>query len=1198
MSKSTIMLLLGLLAFGAQAFAQSVVSGKVTDTKGDPLIGVGVIVKGTTTGTTTSLDGTWSLSVSRDAVLVFSSVGYAEQEVAVGGRTVVNVTLIESSEFLDDVVVVAYGTAKRKDLTGSISTIGEKSLVSQAQGSVSRALEGQVAGLQTSAVDGQPGLDMGIRIRGIGTASANNSNALIIIDGTPALEGTNVLSSINRNDIESISVLKDAASTALYGSRGANGVVLVTTKSGRQGRMKVSFEARCGFNTIGANSRFKKIGDGNPGEMYEFAWQSIYNDVYYGKGKNTDALVGNASAAAQFASQHLFDYTGDAAGGFGRNGLGNKMAYKVPGMTITTTGSGVDASGTMSGAYLVNPDGKLNPNAVQLYDGDGEGSVYDALVTNRFRQEYNISASGASDKIDYHLSLGMLSDPSYISWSSFDRYTGRANVNAQVTKWLKSGANFSYTHRKTRSQSTRWGRNPGYVSQNVFTWVQLSTSLDQMYARDADGRFIINTDPASKYFGQRMVNVNPGRNYPNVANSYSPFGATATPWGYNLPLYYSQAEYSQVYNDMTMKGYVRATFLKHFTAEANLSYDKTFETLTRFWNTESAHDMNGLSGSYGSAIRRNKNDYSVLNTQQLFNYNQDFDKHHVDAMAGHEYYQYDFEQMYLASAHSLLNDFKGYVNFLGTASYGTFGQGANGNLHKLAMESYFGRANYIFDNKYYVSASIRRDGSSKFKRKENRWGTFWSVGGGWRISSESWMEGTRGWLDNLKIRASYGVIGNQNGIDFYSGYQRWSYSGSNWTAAQNNYPQIVSLTKQKWVNDALTWENVHTTDAGVDVSLFGGKVAGTFDYFNKHTVNAIWGKNASILAAGQSSLEQNTAGIRSRGIEFEISCQPVHTEDWDVLFSVNGTHYNTVLTSLPEGDDYTYVAGPDGWSLVGVSRGANEYLRGVGKDYFNMYIFRYGGVAGNPDLKYWGTDKAWHTGYQKGDADAGHALFWHKVTESEASKGAFGPDCKAGDDILTPDSGLASRYEIGDAIPELYGGFSTTVRYKNLDFAAQFSYQLGGKFLSLDYGSNECGKYMSGFNLKEGAQAISRELLGNTWTEDRPGAKFPLNYYSGDQTASGATQATSGINPTDLCVFNASYLAVRNLTLGYTLPKKLVSKARISNLRIYVSADNPLLFFSHSGVDPRWSMTGGIEVGAFSYPYLSVYTFGVNIDFQ
>lgn len=1197
MSKRISMLLLGLLLWGVQAFAQNAVSGKVTDAKGEPMVGVGVLVKGTTVGTMTDFNGNWSLNVSRDAVLVFSSVGYTEQEVAVGGRSVLDVTLLESNEFLDDVVVVAYGTAKRKDLTGSISTISEKNLVMQAHGSVSRALEGQVAGLQTSVVDGQPGLDVGIRIRGIGTASANNSNALIIIDGTPALEGTNVLSSINRNDIESVTVLKDAASTALYGSRGANGVVLITTKSGRQGKMKISFEARAGFNTIGANSRFKKIGDGNPGELYEFAWQSIYNDVYYGKGQNTDALAGNAAAAAQFASQHLFDYTGDATGGFGRNGLGNKMAYKVPGMTVTTTGSGTDASGTMSGAYLVNPDGKINPDATLLYDGKGEGSVYDALVSNRFRQEYNISASGATDKVDYHVSLGMLSDPSYISWSSFDRYTGRANVNAQVTKWLKSGANFAYTHRKTKSQSTRWGRNPGYVTQNVFTWVQASTSLDQMYARDADGKFITNTDPASKYFGQRMVNLKPGRDYPNVANSYSPFGATNTLWAYNLPLYYSQAEYSQVYDDMTMKGYVRASFLKWFSVEANLSYDKTFETLTRFWNTESAHDMNSLKRSYGSAIRRNKNDYGVLNAQQLLNYNQDIGKHHVDAMAGHEYYQYDFEQMYLASAHSLLNDFKGYVNFLGTASYGTFGQGANGSLQKLAMESYFGRANYIFDNKYYVSASLRRDGSSKFKRKENRWGTFWSVGGGWRISSEPWMEGTRKWLDNLKVRASYGVIGNQNGIDYYSGYQRWSYGGRDWTAEQNNYPQVVSLTKRGWVNDALTWENVHTTDAGIDVSLFGGKVTGTFDYFNKHTVNAIWGKNVSILAAGQASLNQNTAGIRSRGLEFEINWQPVHTEDWDVLFSLNGTHYNTVLTSLPEGDDYTYIAGPDAWGLGGAGKGADEYLRGVGKDYFNMYIYRYGGVAGNPDLKYWGSDKAWHTGYQKGDADAGHALFWHKVTEGEAGSSAFGAGYKTGDDILVASSGLASRYEIGDAIPELYGGFSTTVRYKNLDFSAQFSYQLGGKFISLDYGSNECGKYMSGFNLKEGAQAISAELLGNTWTAETPGAKFPLNYYSGDQTAFGATQATSGINPTDLCVFNASYLAIRNLTLGYTLPKKLVSKARISSLRVYATADNPFLCFSHSGVDPRWSMTGGIEVGAFSYPYLSVYTLGVNIDF-
>ena len=1195
MVKRFVIVMLAVLTLGLQAFAQNAVSGKVTDAKGEAIPGVSVLVKGTTTGTMTDLDGAYRISVKPGATLVFSCVGFEDQEIVPGSRPVVNVTLTEDSELLDELVYVAYGTAKKKDLTGSISTIDEKNIVVQAQGSVTRALEGQVAGLQTTIVDGQPGLDMGIRIRGIGTASANNANALIIIDGVPALEGTNVLSSINRNDIESITVLKDAASTALYGSRGANGVVLVTTKSGKQGKTKISFEARVGVNTIGANSSFKKIGDGGASEMYEFAWQSIYNDVYYGKGSNTANLAGNAAAAAQFASAHLFDYTGNATGGFGRNGLGNKMAYSVPGMSVTTTGEGTSKSGTMSGAYLVGTDGKINPNAKLLYEGNGEGSVADVLLTPRFRQEYNVSASGASDKVDYHLSLGMLSDPSYIEWSGFKRYTARANVNAKVTDWLTAGANFAYTHRKINSQSTRWGRNPGYVTQNVFTWVDSSTVLDQMYARDINGNFITNTDKNSKYYGQRMANVNYGRNYPNVSNSENPFGYTTTPWSFNLPLFYSQAEYSQTYDDMTSKGYIRASFLKYFTAEANISYDKTFETLIRFWNTESAHSMNGLADAYGSAIRRTKNDYGVLNAQQLLNYNQDMGKHHVDALAGHEYYQYDYEQIYLAGAHSLINDFTGYVNFLGTASYSTFGQGQGGGLNKLAMESYFGRANYIYDNKYYLSGSLRRDGSSKFKKPENRWGTFWSVGAGWRISAEPWMEGTSDWLDNLKVRASYGVIGNQNGIDMYSGYQRWGYSGSNWTSGSATYPQTVTLSKSGWVNDALTWENVHTADAGVDASFLGGKLTTTVDFFNKHTVNAVWPKNASLLAAGQASLPQNTAGIRNRGIEFEINWQPIHTADWDLLFSVNGTHYNTILTSIPEGPDYTYQAAPDAWGLQGTGAGQTEYLRGVGKDYYNMYIYRYGGVAGNPGLKYYGTDGNWHTGYTKGDADAGHALFWRKISADDVKAGTYG-SVKEGDDILVANSAQATRYEIGDAIPELYGGFSAFLRFKSFDLSAQFGYQIGGKFLALDYGSNECGKYMSGFNVKEG-QAISTELVGNTWTEDNQSAKFPMNFYSGDQTASGATQATSGINPTDLCVFDASYLAVKNVTVGYTFPKSLVNKIKIANLRIYASADNPALLFAHSGVDPRWSMTGGIEVGAFSYPYLSVYTFGVNVDF-
>ena len=1186
------MVLIALLTIGVQAFAQAV-SGTVTDSKGEAIPGASVLVKGTSTGTMTDLDGKYQVNAGTNATLVFSCIGYQSQEVAVGKQSVINVVLADDSTLLEETVVVAYGTAKRKDLTGSISTVDNKTLAAQAQGSVTRALEGTVAGLQTSAVDGQPGLDMGIRIRGMGTASQGNSNALIVIDGSPALEGTNPLSSLSNNDIESITVLKDAASTALYGARGANGVVLVTTKAGKQGKTKVSLQARWGANSISPTSKFKKIGDGGASELYEFYWDAIYNDVFYGYGKNTAAYNGNAEAAAAFASAHLFDYNGDATS-FQRNGLGNRMTYRVPGAVYTPTGTlgAADQSATMSGAYLVNTDGKINPNAELLYQGYGA----DELITARFRQEYNLSASGASDKIDYHVSLGYLSDPSYIQSSSFDRYTGRANVNAQITNWLKIGAKVAYTHRVTKSQPTRWGRNPGYVTQNAFTWVDTGTVLDQMYARDRNGNFILNAN------GEKMVNLSYGRNYPNVANTYSPLGYTATPWSYNLPLFYEQAFDSMEYDDITTRGYARVSFLKYFTAEVNLSYDKTFTTRTRFWNHESAHDMNGLAFDYGSAIWKQKNNYSVLNSQQLLNYAQDIKKHHVDAMIGHEFYQYNQENINYGSAHSLINDFTGYVNFLGTATYGTFGGTVGGGLNKLVMESYLARANYIYDNKYYVSGSVRRDGSSKFKKEENRWGTFWSVGAGWRISAEPWMEGTKGWLDNLKVRASYGVIGNQNGINYYSGYQTWGYSAASWTGSgTSTYPSATKLSKNAWVNDSLTWENVQTTDAGVDFTLFGGKVSGNFDWFNKHTINAIWNNPASFLAAGQATLQANTAGIRSTGIEFELSYQPVKTKDWDVIISANGTTTKTTLTSIPEGADYTYTAGSDGWSQNGAgSITAVEYLRGVGKDYYNLYLYKYGGVAGNTGVTYWAKDGNVYKSFtgKPGDKGLGQALFWHRVTAAEAGSGVFG-NMAAGTEILTTDNTLigdGDRYEMGDALPKLYGGFSLNVRYKGFDLGAMFGYQIGGKFLSVDYASAEAGKYMTSVNLNDnGNAAISRELLGNTWTPENPDAKFPMNRYTGTAASCGGNLGSW--NYTDLALFDASYLSIKNITLGYTFPNKWMNKAKISNLRIYASADNPCLIYSHSGIDPRWCMTGGMEVGAYSYPYLAVYTFGINLDF-
>ena len=1191
MVKRFIMVTLALLTIGVQAFAQNVVTGKVVDSKGEPVPAAGVQVKGTNIGVVTDLDGNFSIKAASQDVLVVTSIGYKTANVAVGNQTNINVVVEDDALLLDDVVVVGYGTARRKDLTGSISTIQNKTVEIQAQGSVTRALEGQIAGLQTSSLDGQPGIDVGIRIRGIGTASANNSNALIIIDGAPAIDGTNPLSSLNSKDIESITVLKDAASSALYGARGANGVILVTTKNGKAGKAKISFEGRWGINAIGPNSDFDVIGNDNAGDLYEFYWLGIYNSVYSGYAANSAAFKGNAAASAEFASQHLFDFTGNATGAFGRNGLYNRLAYSVPGMTFTPTNTGNNASSTLGGAYLVGVDGKLNPNATLLYSG---GTLHDSLVTSRFRQQYNVSASGGSEAVDYHLSLGYLSDPSYVATSAFDRYNARANVNAKITDWLKAGAKFAYTHRKTNSLATRYGRNPGSTAENPFSRIDASTVLDNAYARDLDGKYILNAA------GEKMGNVNSGATAYNATQTLSPVGPTRNLFGQaiNWVEYYKQQEDSNTYDDLNASGYVRASFLKYFTAEANITYNTTFNTRKRFFNTETAAARVGAN--LGSTIHKDKEQYRSINTQQLVNFNRDLGPHHVDAMVGHEFYQYDYELMRYGSSHSLVNDFQGYVNFIGTQSYGTYGDSWGGNLNKMAMESYFGRANYVFNDKYYASFSLRRDGSSKFKKPENRWGTFWSIGGGWRISSEDFMEDTKSWLDNLKLRASYGVLGNQNGIGMYSGYQTWKYSANGWSGTGiATYPAAIALSKNAWSNDGLTWENVHTTDAGIDFTLLGGKVAGSFDWFNKQTVNAIWNQNASYLAAGQASLQMNTAGIRSRGFEIEINWQPVKTNDWDVIFSTNGTHYNTIITSVPEGTgskalNGCWTANSDGWSISGEgSSSGQEYLRGVGKDYFNMYLYKYAGVAGNTGVTYYGDDGKAYTGYTKGDAYAGRPLFWHTVTAAEATAGKFGT-AKEGDIINTTSTSLANRYEMGDAIPEWIGGFTANVRFKNFDFTALFSYQIGGKFFSVDYGTGEEGRYKAGQDLSD-AVSVSKELWNNTWTEDNPDAKFPMVIYGSEVWRSGATLGSW--NYTDMSLFSASYFSIKNITLGYTFPKKLVNKINIDNLRVYASCDNPVLIYGHKGVDPRWSMTGGMNVGAFSYPYLSVYTFGVNVDF-
>lgn len=1180
MGKRLITTLLVLLTIGVQAFAQSAVSGKVTDEAGEPCVGANVLIKGTTTGTMTDLDGNYSLTdVRKGAILVFSSIGYTSQEVRLGSSSVVNVVLKSDADFLNEVVIVGYGTAKRKDLTGSLTQIDNKLIASQNSSSATKALEGAVPGIVYASVDGQPGNDAGLRVRGLGSTNVGASNALVIIDGVPA-QGDNPLSNMNQEDIASITVLKDAASTAIYGSRGANGVILVTTKRGDSGRTKISFQARAGWNTVGSY----KVGQvDNAAGIYEYLWQSIYNSYRYGVNGAGPALnketgeyytnIGNPNvshdAAAEFASQHLFNYIG-LNDSFGRNMLGNYMAYNVPGATYTPDGTGSSASSTMTGAYLVGTDGKINPNASLLYDD----TYADALLKTGFRQQYDLSASGGSDKEDHYLSLGYLTDPSYVPNSRFERITGRANINVNLFKWLKVGANVGYTRSRTNYQGTYWAaRNSGSNQGNITRYVNGHTPIVPFYAHDAEGNYIYDKN------GDKV------RNY--LYNStYSPLGQTGNNYGSTDIMY---AMDNDIREDLTStlntRTYIEIPFLDHFTFRTDFAYDKINRTTTVYYN-----GTTGRAASIGGYFGKRMNDIEVMNLQHRLTYNQDFGKHHVDAMALFEDSDWEQQTVNWGSADEFIPGFLAAGNFVGRY-YGAGSAPTPGYGHDIErMRSWLGRANYIFADKYYVSGSVRRDGSSKF-RKENRWGTFWSVGAGWRFTEESFMQDLRdSWLNNGKLRASYGVIGNQNGIGRYQTYRTWGYSTTYQTTNNGTgrpTGDSYKLSMGGLVNTQLTWEETKTFDVGLDLTLFN-RIDLTFDWYNRVTGNSQFNQPVSYLAMGQTTLPRNIAELTNRGIELDINADIIRTKDirWNVAFNI--THYTTKLTDLPDDAIPAHAEGlPDGtwednqgsWASAGGSQqAANVYLRGIGRDWFNLYMYKYAGI----------------------DQSSGLPMYFHRVTEADHAAGKY-KDTEVGGSVKTTNYANASKYEVGSAIPTFQGGFNTSFSYKNFYVNAQFAYQIGGKFFSRNY-----AEYL--YNVVDAQMYrmmfVSKDVKGNTWTPDNTGAGFPMQWYpAGENSYFSGTSANGGNwSFTDESLFSASYLRLKNLTLGYNVSKSLLNKLRIdkvvSNIKVFASSDNLFILSAAKAIDPTMSASGGYnDVDSYTFPNMRTYTIGINLDF-
>ena len=686
---------------GTVAFAQNVtVTGSVKDSSTDEVVPFASIqVKGTMTGASTDADGLFSMTVPSNGVLVFSSLGYHSVEVPVEGRTVINVVLTPDTETLNETIVVAFGTSTKEAFTGSAKVIGDEKLAQSQVSNVTNALAGQVAGVQLVSSNGAPGSSATIRVRGISSINAGN-DPLIIVDGAP-FDGD--MNNIAPSDIETMTVLKDAASNALYGARGANGVIMITTKKGRQGEAVVSFDAKVGVNT-NALQEYETISD--PRAFYEQHYKSLYN--YY-----TTGLGLSADEAYMKANENLFDA---AAGGLGY------QVYTIP-----------------AGQYAIGRNGKFNPGATEGYVlGDHllkADDWADEVYRDGIRQEYTLSISGAQNKMSYYSSLSYLENQGITEKSDHQRLSARLKADYQAKEWLKVGANLSYT----KFEFNSLGNNGSDGSTaNIWAFTSQIAPIYPLYVRNADGSqyYDVNGIAVLDHGNGNLRNGGmPGTSRPFITDANPVLGNK-----YNTNNSEGNALSAQGYMDVNLaKGLT-------FTVNASATLD---ETRTNYVY----NPYYGQFRSTGGTVSVGHSRSYAWNSQQLLNYSRKFGNHNVGVLLGHEYYSNRY--YYVGGSKSQMfsqenKELNGAV---------VDGQSSSSYQTHYNNEGYFTRVQYDFMERYFVSGSFRRDASSRFA-VENRWGNFWSAGGAWIISKENWFNAP--WMNELKFKASIGSQGNDS----------------------------------------------------------------------------------------------------------------------------------------------------------------------------------------------------------------------------------------------------------------------------------------------------------------------------------------------------------------------------------------------------------------------------------------------------
>ncbi len=1031
------------LALGASA---AVIKGQVVDAStGEPLMGATVQPVGGGNGTATDLNGEFSLDIPNSVKsLTVSYVGYASQTVAaVNG---IKVALESQGEQLDEVMVVAYGTSKKTSFTGAAEAVGNKKLELRPVTSATKALEGNVSGIQVTSGTGQPGSSPSIVIRGFGSINASNS-PLYVVDGIP-YDGA--LSSINPSDIESMTVLKDASAGALYGARGANGVVMIQTKKGKEGKANVTWRSTFGWS----NRAIKRYDNVDQRQYVQLVYEGLRNGYVYNEGYTW----AKAEAAARAS-------LGSTLGGELYNPFKNY-----------TWGTIIDPS-----------TGQVQADAQSAWNEDWYDSV---TRKNAFRTEHQFEVSGGSEKSHYLMSLGYLNENGILKTTRFQRYNARVNADSQVTDWFKTSLN------TTLAWTTQnFSDYDGTANSNVWYTAQFINPLFPVYLKDAQGKNVVDANGEAEYdWGEG------GR--PGSLNDFSSLGSLLL-------------DKAKIDHDVAglRAGMVFGSDLAKYGWAQGLKFSMNFGF--DYNNTERVRYLNSKHGNQANAGGML---YKVNGRTQSYTFNQLLTwtrtlggVHNIDVLVGHEFYNYKYN--YLEASKTNLID--GILEL----RPGTTINSADSYQEDYRINSWLSRLNYNYDNRYYISASLRQDASSRFY-KDNHTGTFWSVGANWRVSSESFLKDVR-WINNLSVKASYGMQGNDNVGTYYAWQSLYDLEFAN---AGNKGAIIASLE-----NKDLTWEKNGNLNLGVEGLFLDRRVRLNADWYYKKTTHMLL-QFPMALSTGFSGYYANVGNMRNQGIEIQLGLTPVRTQDleWNVTLMGN-TVSNKVLKLTTQSPEL----------ISGV------YSTKVGNPINTFYMAKTAGV----------------------DPATGAQLYYAYESMND--------DGSVNGEYITDDYSVAAnhKYYMGSRIPDLFGSVGTDLTWKGLSLSVLTTYSIGGKIYD--------GLY---------ATAMDYNYYSQTWNQ----AALRRWQKPGDVTDVPRIEIAGTNITNDRYLINASYFAIKNITLSYSLPKALVSKARLQGVRVFGSFDNVALWSHLNGMDPQYNFSGSTD---FSYTPNKTLQVGFELNF-